>query len=211
LYFTDDCFPAWDEIYEINFEHNNHARVQNRLLNREVSRRIDPLILKVLRNESNDRLEEARLLGIALADIRVGDSLLPEWDQAAVDAAVPPSPVLIEDEWEDSPERDACTFGDQLTFDNVESMASDDNAMTVSSDASHSDSSSSAGSSSSDDNNQPEEPVDDHYAMFAGGDLQPLPSTFMPISASDDEAPHILHDVEIYGGPDGIYHVDMEV
>lgn len=239
LYFTDDCYPAWDSIYEMSSGCNHHARVQKRLLNREAAALVDPWIMKRLVDAANGKLEEARLLGIALKEMRIGEDLMPEWgrlkvdeavdeaaDEAAdktvdktVDVAIPhnPQPVEdppVEDEWEDSLERNMETFGADFVMANIEWTASEDNAPALDSDESFT-SSDSDSSSGTDDNShgseQDEEPIDDRYAMLSGGDPQPLPVGYRTIAESDDEAPHILHDVEVNGGPSGTYHVDMEV
>lgn len=217
LYFTDDCYPAWDNIYEMNPGHNHHARVQKKLLNREAASLVDSLIMKELVASANEKLEEARLLGVALTDISIGIDLVPKWDRQAVDVAAPP-PELVKDHWEDSLKRNIDTFGVDFIMDEIREAASEDDSITPLNstsdreDSAHYDTDSSA----SDDgirygNNQHEEPIDDRYAMFSGGDPQPLPSGYRTIAESDDEAPHILHDVEIHDGSNGTYHVDMEV
>ncbi|KAL7966277.1 hypothetical protein HDV63DRAFT_413260 [Trichoderma sp. SZMC 28014] len=214
LYFTDDCYPAWDGIHEMNSGCNHHARVQRRLLNHEVAGLVDPLIMKKLVHTANQKLEEARLLGLALADIKIGADLVPEWTQEAVDVAVPLSQT-VEDYWEDEFEQNVETFGAEFV-DKIYSEALEENAMITSWDSdesltTHLNGSSSGDGESQDGDDQDGESDDNRYAMFSGGDLQPLPLGYSTIAEGDDEAENILPDVEIQGGPDGTYHVDMEV
>ncbi|KAK1237424.1 hypothetical protein MKX08_003049 [Trichoderma sp. CBMAI-0020] len=194
LYFTDDCYPAWDSIYEMNPGRNHHARVQKRLLNREAAALADPMIMKKLVDAANGKLEEARLLGIALGDITIGRDLVPEWDPRVVDAAVPCIPEPVEDHWEDSLERNIETLGADFVLDNITRTDSVDSGQksvaTSDSDSSSGDDDNGGG------NNQHGEPVDDRYAMLSGGDPRPLPLGYRSIAENDDEALHILHDVE---------------
>ncbi|UKZ69866.1 uncharacterized protein TrAtP1_010870 [Trichoderma atroviride] len=219
LYFTDDCYPAWDSIYEMNPGRNHHARVQRRLLNREAAALVDPVIMKRLVNVANGKLEEARLLGIALRDITIGRELVPEWDPQVVDEAVPYSPEPVEDHWEDSVARNMETLGADFVMDNITWTDSVDNApapdrqepvATSASDSSSGDNNNSD-EDNGDGNNQHGEPIDDRYAMLSGGDPTPLPFGYQSIAETDDEAPHILHDILIHGGASAVYHVSMEV
>ncbi|KAM0479474.1 hypothetical protein ACHAPX_004689 [Trichoderma viride] len=217
LYFSDDFYPAWDSIYEMNPGHNHHAQVQTRLLNREAAALVDRLIMKELVASANEKLEEARLLGVALTDISIGADLVPEWHRRAVDVEAP-LPEHVMDHWEDSLQRNVDTFGVDFVMDNIIETASEDDsiaALDTTSDreepVTHDSDSSASDDGTGHGNNQHEESIDDRYAMFSGGDPQPLPFGYKTIAESDDEAPHILHDVEIHDGSNGIYHVDMEV
>lgn len=217
LYFSDDFYPAWDSIYEMNLGHNHHAQVQTRLLNREAAALVDRLIMKELVASANEKLEEARLLGVALTDISIGADLVPEWHRRAVDVEAP-LPEHVMDHWEDSLQRNVDTFGVDFVMDNIIETASEDDsiaALDTTSDreepVTHDSDSSASDDGTGHGNNQHEESIDDRYAMFSGGDPQPLPFGYKTIAESDDEAPHILHDVEIHDGSNGIYHVDMEV
>ncbi|UKZ94345.1 uncharacterized protein TrAFT101_009221 [Trichoderma asperellum] len=215
LYFGDDCYPAWVDMCDGKAEESYHIQIQKRLLNLDASLFVDSCLREKLRDTCNAKLEEARLLGLGLADIRIGDGLLPEWDQSAVDMAIPLEVEPVKDDWEDSAERDALTFGAALVRNKAKakakSTAPEDNTAALFKDDSSTASSDTWDSSSffySDDKNEHGEAVDERYAMFSGGDPQPLPHRY---SESDDEAPHILFDVEMLGGPDGTYNVDMEV
>lgn len=215
LFFGDDCFPTWLARGWDQRDEKFHISIQDSLLDIQVSNRVGTFIRDNLRDKCNEKLKEAIGLGLALADIRMGEGLLPEWDQSAVEASIPVSAQPVEDHWEDSAERNIETFGAASVRDLIRLTVPEDNTTALleqysrseSSFTSNSDSSSSNGLSS-DHNSDGGEPVDDRYTMFTGGDPQPLPSRY---SESDGEAPHILHGVEIVGGPDGTYEVDIEV
>ncbi|KAL6900369.1 hypothetical protein GGI43DRAFT_427466 [Trichoderma evansii] len=215
VFFGDDCFPTWLAMGWSQEEEDYHIWIQNRLLDINASSRVGDFIRNNLRDKCNEKLDEAIALGLALADIRMGEKLLPEWDQSAVEASIPVTAQPVEDHWEDSSERNILTFGADAVRAHTESTVSKESTTALSEQDSRSESSitsdsdsSSSDDVSSDDKNQGGEPVDDRYIMFTGGDPQPLPSRY---SESDGEAPHILFGVEIVGGPNGTYEVDMEV
>lgn len=214
MFFGDDCFPAWVDMPQDEAERNYHVNIQDRLLDIDITSRLGNFIRERLIDTCNIKLEQARLLGLATADIKMGKGLLPVWDQSAVDASIPLSAQPVENHWEDSPERNILTFGAASLRGYAGSMASEDDTTGLFKESSHSDSSATSNSDScsssdvsGDDKNEVGD-VDDRYAMFSGGDPQPLPSRY---SESDGEAAHILFDVEIVGGPNGTYEVDMEV
>ncbi|KAH8120942.1 hypothetical protein LI328DRAFT_171838 [Trichoderma asperelloides] len=212
LYFGDDCYPAWVDMCDGKAEESYHIQIQKRLLNLDASLFVDSCLREKLRDTCNAKLEEARLLGLGLADIRIGDGLLPEWDQSAIDEAFPLEVEPVKDDWEDSAERDALTFGAALVRNKAKakSTAPEDNTTALFKDDASTTSSDTWDSSSffySDDKNEHGEAVDERYAMFSGGDPQPLPHRY---SESDDEAPHILFDVEMLGGPDGTYNLAID-
>ncbi|KAL7922191.1 hypothetical protein ACQKWADRAFT_327248 [Trichoderma austrokoningii] len=216
LYFRDDGHLAWDGMGNHMSGYDLHTEVQSNLLRAEVQGLVDPAIRQRLRDSSNAKLQEAFQLGIAIHDIRIGFGAIPEWDQEAVDSAVPLAPQPVKDHWEDSAERNNLTFGANFMSANSEEMdmTLEDNTTTLSQGTSSDDESSTSGESSSHVTKQQHGELDDDryiYAMHANGDLQPLPASAMFHWRGGDDAPHIIRDVEIHGGPDGTYLVDMEV
>lgn len=219
LFFDDDGLLAWDGMRNYTDGYDYHTQVQTRLLQAHIRGLTDPMVRESIRDASNAKLEEALQLGIAIHDIRIGSRGMPEWDQEAVDHAVPLTPQPVEDHEEDSVERDMLTFGVDFVRAHSREMDifPDDITPALSEDTSTDDESSDSWDTSSDESSsamKTHEELDDDryvYALVANGDFVPLPASAISYWEGGDDAPNVIRDVEIYGGPDGTYLVDMEV
>ncbi|KAM0259709.1 hypothetical protein ACHAQJ_003143 [Trichoderma viride] len=215
MFIGRDCLPGWIHMQWKFYEETWHVGIQNMLLDLEVSSILGDMIRARLTDLGNRKLEEARQLGLSLEDITIGKGLLAEWDPSAVRAAIPV-------EWHSMSEEqgDRLMFGEEPANSGIRT-AMVDIASPVSSTSSGYESPSESDSSrdslhtsdtdsyftdrSSDYEDEDRDAFDDVISMANAVDGQPQ------YTESDDEAPHILHDVEIAGGPDGYSEVDMEV
>jgi hypothetical protein len=232
MFIGRDCLPAWLDMQWNPRAESLHIMIQDSLLDLQVTSLLGDMIRARLTNLGNEKLEEARKLGLTLEDITIGKGLLPEWDPSAANEASPiENQPALEEEYQSTLEQDQNTFEeDQNAFGEDQNMFGEESANNetgpsspVSSSfggyetSSETDSSSDSGdtsdtdsffsdtSDSSDDEDEDEESFDSVFSMTNAVDDQPQ------YTESDDEAPHILHDVEIAGGPDGQSDVDLEV
>lgn len=190
-----------------------HCAIQDRLMDVEVSSTLGDVLRKDLIEKGNRKLEEARQLGLGIEDITIGKGLLATWnDLASTQETVygletPPeekstgttvqgSSVIGQAE---TPESDIITISSATEAPNSPEIVYDSSSTYDSC----SDFSSSGGDNSS--STEDDEEVDDIIHMNNVVNIQP------EYSESDDEAPHILHDVEVVGGFEGHPDIDLEV
>ncbi|KAL7795103.1 hypothetical protein V8C37DRAFT_401215 [Trichoderma ceciliae] len=214
-----DCLPTWIGMQWDPEKESLHCAIQDRLLDLEVSNILGDVLRKELIDKGNRKLEEARQLGVDIENITIGKGLLATWDmpgtghrlgvpleeqpnfeddlayadlgQSRLETAIPESSAFSKGE---TPESEACSEYTVTAVPNSPSIAYDSSSTY--------DSCSDFSSSSS---TEDEEEFDDIIYMNNTVDPQPH------YSESDDEAPHILHDAEIVGGPEGYSDVDLEV
>ncbi|RFU80667.1 hypothetical protein TARUN_1552 [Trichoderma arundinaceum] len=215
-----DCLPTWIGMSWDPEKETLHCAIQDRLLDFEVSGILGDVLRKELMDKGNRRLEEARQLGIDIADIIIGKGLLATWNTPGTDLEAPPEghDEVEELEYDYMAQSSLGTaipysslFSRGGTPESEISSRSTATLMPNSPDVTYesSDSSSNFGDSRSgsdfDGSTDDEELWDDIIRMNNAVDPQPH------YSESDDEAPHILHDAEIAGGPEGYSDVDLEI
>lgn len=190
-----------------------HCAIQDRLMDVEVSSTLGDVLRKDLIEKGNRKLEEARQLGLGIEDITIGKGLLATWDiptstqETAYGLETPPEETSTETTVQDSsvfgqaetPESEIITTSSANEAPNSPEIVYDSSSTY---DSCSDFSSSSGGNSSS---TEDDEEVDDVIHMNNVVSIQP------EYSESDDEAPHILHDVEVVGGFEGHPDVDLEV
>ncbi|KAM6476114.1 hypothetical protein HDV62DRAFT_402929 [Trichoderma sp. SZMC 28011] len=208
-----DCLPAWIGMHWDPQRESLHCAIQDRLMDVEVSSTLGDVLRKDLIEKGNRKLEEARQLGLGIEDITIGKGLLATWnDLASTQETVygletPPeekstgttvqgSSVIGQAE---TPESDIITISSATEAPNSPEIVYDSSSTYDSC----SDFSSSGGDNSS--STEDDEEVDDIIHMNNVVNIQP------EYSESDDEAPHILHDVEVVGGFEGHPDIDLEV
>lgn len=190
-----------------------HCAIQDRLMDVEVSSTLGDVLRKDLIEKGNRKLEEARQLGLGIEDITIGKGLLATWDglvstqETVYGLETPPEETSIGTTVQDSsvfgqaetPESDIITISSASEAPNSPDIVYDSSSTYNSC----SDFSSSSGGNSS--STEDDEEVDDIIHMNNVVNTQP------EYSENDDEAPHILHDVEVVGGFEGHPDVDLEV
>ncbi|KAL7929818.1 hypothetical protein V8C35DRAFT_283968 [Trichoderma chlorosporum] len=220
-----DCLPTWIGMQWDPQRESLHCAIQDRLMNLEVSSVLGDTLREDLIYKGNRRLEEARQLGLVIDDITIGEGLLAIWEplepnqeithgletppdqersepmrddliRSNIEITVPHSSILSQG---DIPESDIATISSATTVQSSPETVYDSSSTYDSC----SDFSSCSGSNSigTDD----EDEVDDVIHM--SNSVNPQPEYL----ESDGEAPHILHDVEIAGGHEGLEDVDLEV
>ncbi|KAL6821244.1 hypothetical protein V8C40DRAFT_280578 [Trichoderma camerunense] len=220
-----DCLPTWIGMHWDPQRESLHCAIQDRLMDVEVSSTLGDVLRKDLIEKGNRKLEEARQLGLGIEDITIGKGLLATWNglassqetaygletppeetraqpiyddvqQSSIGTTVQHSPVFGQAE---TPESDIITISSATGAPNSPEIVYDSSSTYDS--CSDFSSSSSGNSSSTED----DEGVDDIIHMNNVVNIQP------EYSESDDEAPHILHDVEVVGCFEGHPDVDLEV
>ncbi|KAL6693682.1 hypothetical protein J3F84DRAFT_400941 [Trichoderma pleuroticola] len=208
-----DCLPTWIGMHWDPQRESLHCAIQDRLMDVEVSSTLGDVLRKDLIEKGNLKLEEARQLGLGIEDITIGKGLLATWDalasaqETAHGLETPPEETSIGTTVQDSsvfgqaetPESKIITISSASEAPNLPEIAYDSSSTY---DSCSDFSSSSGGNSSS---TEDDEDVDDVIHMNNVVNTQP------EYSESDDEAPHILHDVEVVGGFEGHPDVDLEV
>ncbi|KAH0521985.1 hypothetical protein TsFJ059_005909 [Trichoderma semiorbis] len=208
-----DCLPAWIGMHWDPQRESLHCAIQDRLMDVEVSSTLGDDLRKDLIEKGNRKLEEARQLGLGIEDITIGKGLLATWNgleptqETAYGLKTPPEETSTGTTVQDSsvigqaetPESDIITVSSASEAVNSPEVVYDSSSTY---DSCSDFSSSSGGNSSS---TEDDEEVDDIIHMNNVVNIQP------EYSESDDEAPHILHDVEVVGGFEGHPDVDLEV
>ncbi|KAL7955926.1 hypothetical protein V8C34DRAFT_326774 [Trichoderma compactum] len=208
-----DCLPTWIGMHWDPQRESLHCAIQDRLMDVEVSSTLGDVFRKDLIEKGNRKLEEARQLGLGIEDITIGKGLLATWDtptstqETAYGLETPPEETSI-----GTTVQDSSVFGEAETPESeiitISSASEAPNSPEIVYDSSStydscSDFSSSSGGNSS--STEDDEEVDDVIHMNNVVNIQP------EYSESDDEAPHILHDVEVVGGFEGHPDVDLAV
>ncbi|KAK4082241.1 uncharacterized protein Triagg1_2053 [Trichoderma aggressivum f. europaeum] len=208
-----DCLPTWIGMHWDPQRESLHCAIQDRLMDVEVSSTLGDVLRRDLIEKGNRKLEEARQLGLGIEDIMIGKGLLATWDtlastqESAYGLETPPGETSTETTVQDSsvfgqaetPESETITISTASGAPNSPEIVYDSSSTY---DSCSDFSSSSGGNSSS---TEDDEQVDDVIHMNNVVNTQP------EYSESDDEAPHILHDVEVVGGFEGHPDVDLEV
>ncbi|KAF3066894.1 hypothetical protein CFAM422_008995 [Trichoderma lentiforme] len=208
-----DCLPTWIGMHWDPQRESLHCAIQDRLMDVEVSSTLGDVLRKDLIEKGNRKLEEARQLGLGIEDITIGKGLLATWNglastqEMAYGLETPPEETSI-----GTTVQDSSVFGQEETPESeiitISSASEAPNSPEIVYDSSSTYDSCSDSSSSSGDNSsstEDDEEVDDIIHMHNIVNTQP------EYSESDDEAPHILHDVEVVGGFEGHPDVDLEV
>ncbi|KAJ4856482.1 hypothetical protein T069G_09850 [Trichoderma breve] len=197
----------------------------DRLMDVEVSSTLGDVLRKDLIEKGNRKLEEARQLGLGIEDITIGKGLLATWNglastqETAYGLETPPEETRAQPIYDDAgPSSIGTAVQDSSVIGQAETPESEIITISSASEApnspeivydssstydSCSDFSSSSGGNSS--STEDDEEIDDIIHMNNVVSTQP------EYSESDDEAPHILHDVEVVGGFEGHPDVDLEV
>ncbi|OPB44975.1 hypothetical protein A0O28_0091130 [Trichoderma guizhouense] len=208
-----DCLPTWIGMHWDPQRESLHCAIQDRLMDVEVSSTLGDVLRKDLIGKGNRKLEEARQLGLGIEDITIGKGLLATWDglsstqETVYGLETPPEETSTGTTVQDSsvigqaetPESDMITISSASEAPNSPEIVYDSSSTY---DSCSDFSSSSGGNSSS---TEDDEEVDDIIHMNNVVNIQP------EYSESDDEAPHILHDVEVVGSFEGHPDVDLEV
>ncbi|QYT06081.1 hypothetical protein H0G86_012948 [Trichoderma simmonsii] len=220
-----DCLPAWIGMHWDPQRESLHCAIQDRLMDVEVSSTLGDVLRKDLIEKGNRKLEEARQLGLGIEDITIGKGLLATWDglastqETTYGLETPPEETRAQSIYDDVGQssigttvQDSSVIGQAETPESeiitISSASEAPNSPEIVYDSSStydscSDFSSSSGGNSS--STEDDEEVDDIIHMNNVVNTQP------EYSESDDEAPHILHDVEVVGGFEGHPDVDLEV
>ncbi|KAL7907879.1 hypothetical protein GGI35DRAFT_486855 [Trichoderma velutinum] len=201
-----DCLPTWVGMHWDPQRESLHCAIQDRLMDVEVSSTLGDVLRRDLIEKGNWKLEEARQLGLGIEDITIGKGLLATWtlsnQETAYGLETPPEETRI-----GTTVQHSSAFGRGETPESEIPTEAPNSPEIVYDSSSTYDSCSDFSSSSSGNSSSTEddEGVDDIIQMNNVVHTQP------EYSDSDDEAPHILHDVEIVGGFEGHPDVDLEV
>ncbi|PTB63380.1 hypothetical protein BBK36DRAFT_1171619 [Trichoderma citrinoviride] len=189
-----DCLPAWTDMQWDPEQESLHCAIQNRLLDLDVANVLGDTLRGLLIDKGNRKLEEARQLGLRLEDLTIGVGLLATWNR--------PAPELQNGHGLENP------FNEQAQHEEL--MDDDMGQSSLDTSIPRSLIFSRAGTPEFDTESvayesSSEEESDDEIRMNNAIDPRP------EYSESDDEAPHILHDVEVVGCLEGHLDVDLEV
>ncbi|TFB00152.1 hypothetical protein CCMA1212_008226 [Trichoderma ghanense] len=216
IFIGRDCLPAWPDMQWDPEQESLHCAIQNRLLDLDVANALGDTLRSLLTDKGNRKLQEARKLGLRLEDITVGGGLLATWNRPALERRngyslenplneqAQRQELMDEDMGQSSIESSiphSLIFSRAATPDFDTSSIAYDSSSGDDSCSVFSGSSSEYGESSSDE----EEESDDEICM--NNAVHPQPEYL----ESDDEAPHILHDVEVVGCREGHPDIDLEV
>ncbi|QLI68561.1 uncharacterized protein G6M90_00g045070 [Metarhizium brunneum] len=79
LHIGADCLPTWSTLYWDPENESLHSTIQMHLVHLDLAQKLGEFLQRQIRDKSNQRLRQARALGIKLENIFIGESLLPEW------------------------------------------------------------------------------------------------------------------------------------
>ncbi|KAL7812141.1 hypothetical protein V8C44DRAFT_329828 [Trichoderma aethiopicum] len=216
IFISRDCLPAWPDMQWDPEQESLHCAIQNRLVDLDVANALGETLRGLLIAKGNRRLEEARQLGLRLEDIIIGAGLLATWGSPALELHNSHrlenplrEPARREELMDD--DMGQSSIGTSIPQSLIFSPAGSPDVATssITYDSSSGDDGSSVFSSSSDEysdsSSDEEEDSDDEICMNNAVDPQ------AEYSESDDEAPHILHDVEVVGCREGHPDIELEV
>ncbi|EGR44072.1 uncharacterized protein TRIREDRAFT_112660 [Trichoderma reesei QM6a] len=181
IFIGRDCLPAWHDMHWDPEQEALHCAIQNRLLDLDVANALGDTLRGLLMAKGNIKLEEARQLGLRLEDITIGAGLLATWNR--------PAPELHNSHRLENP------LSEQAQQE--EPMDDDMGQSSIGTSIPHSLIFSRAGTPD----------FDTSSTACDSSSVNPQPE----YSESDDEAPHILHDVEVVGCREGHPDIDLEV
>ncbi|KAH8685309.1 hypothetical protein BGZ61DRAFT_298237, partial [Ilyonectria robusta] len=79
----DDCLPVWPGFSWDPSVESLHSTIQRRLANLELAQDLGNLVQNDIIAKGNRKLDEARLLGVQLESLVIGNGLLPVWGDDA--------------------------------------------------------------------------------------------------------------------------------
>lgn len=212
----DDCLPVWPGFSWDPSVESLHSTIQRRLANLELAQDLGNLVQNDIIAKGNRKLDEARLLGVQLESLVIGNGLLPVWgDDAFKD---------VGSEHQDNEEEELSQMTSRLWLSNSSTcVGSSSDAATMStligSETSPSpivltspvsfcsDSSDSDSCPDSDAENVAPCPEDDSLFAITLKNLVDDQAYY----SEDDDAQNVVHDVEVAGAPRSHSHVDLEV
>lgn len=220
MYIGQDCLPTWIGMHWDPFKEALHCAVQDRLLDLAIPNLLGDIIREMLVDRGNRKLEEARQLGITLENITIGSDLLAAWGpplehDRLLGASLeeqPGEPQTNDDMGQSSLETAVLrsplfSISPSDESDTISISAEDEVASSLGDAHESSSTYDGCSDSSSDDSSSDEDDESFDDVIRINNALDPQPEYW----ESDDDAPHVLHDVEIVGGPDGYSDVDLEV
>ncbi|PTB72243.1 hypothetical protein M440DRAFT_1384793 [Trichoderma longibrachiatum ATCC 18648] len=181
IFISRDCLPAWPDMQWDPEQESLHCAIQNRLVDLDVANALGETLRGLLVAKGNRKLEEARQLGLRLEDIIIGAGLLATWGSPALE--------LHSSHRLENPLRESAQLEELMDDDMGQSS--------IGTSIPHSLIFSPAGSPD----------VATSSITYDSSSVDPQPE----YSESDDEAPHILHDIEVVGCREGHPEIELEV